>query len=97
MTRRILIINGHPDCRPERLCTALANSYAAGAESAGHEVQRLDLAAVSFPLLNRAEDFMTPPDQPDIARAQALCTWAQDQAGAPEVARRRRHRSGEAS
>ncbi|HWA88773.1 MAG TPA: NAD(P)H-dependent oxidoreductase [Rhizomicrobium sp.] len=77
MTSRVLIVNGHPDGRPERFCTALADSYAAGAASAGHEVQRLDIARVQFAWLSKAEDFMTPPDQADIGRAQALFKWAQ--------------------
>jgi hypothetical protein len=30
-TRRILIINGHPDAAPARLCAAMAEAYARAA------------------------------------------------------------------
>jgi putative NADPH-quinone reductase len=57
MPRRILIIVGHPDPDPKRLCRALADSYADGARSAGHQVQRIDLAELDFPLLRTMDEF----------------------------------------
>ena len=42
----ILVINGHPDPSPERLAAALAKAYAEGAETAGHQVRRIDIGAV---------------------------------------------------
>jgi putative NADPH-quinone reductase len=57
MSRRVAIIVGHPDNSPERLCRALADAYAKGAEEAGHTVTRIDLAALDFALLRTAEDF----------------------------------------
>lgn len=76
MARRILIVNGHPDPRPERLCAALAEAYAKGAASAGHEVRRIDVGALEFPLIRSAQDFAerSPPDV--IRKAQADVTWA---------------------
>ncbi|HYQ99048.1 MAG TPA: hypothetical protein VET86_03330 [Casimicrobiaceae bacterium] len=38
MGKRILILPGHPDPRPERLCRALAEACHAGATDAGHGV-----------------------------------------------------------
>src|SRR5262249_6217061 len=70
MPRRILVINGHPDSRPERFCTALASAYSGAALKAGHEVRRIDIATLSFPLLARNEDFAHVSDNPDILRAQ---------------------------
>lgn len=61
MQRRILIILGHPDGRPERLCRALADAYAEGARSAGHEVRLIDVATLDFPLLRSMEDFAERP------------------------------------
>ena len=61
MQRRILIILGHPDGRPERLCRALADAYAEGARSAGHEVRLIDVATLGFPLLRSMEDFAERP------------------------------------
>ncbi len=58
MTRRIVIIQGHPDPDPSRYCRALADAYAQGAKAAGHEVTMIDLAALDFPLLRKQEDFL---------------------------------------
>jgi putative NADPH-quinone reductase len=56
MPKHIAIIDGHPDPSPERFCHALAVAYARGAERAGHQVQRIVLAEIDFPLLrSRAE------------------------------------------
>lgn len=57
MPSRIVIIEGHPDPRPERLCHALAEAYAAGAAEAGHEVSRIKIAALDFPLLRSKDEF----------------------------------------
>jgi len=77
MKKRILIVNGHPDSRPERLCSALADAYADGAQKAGHEVRRIDVARLCFPWLRCAESFLAPPEAPDIVRAQDDFFWAQ--------------------
>lgn len=72
MTRRILVVVGHPDGNPERLCRALADSYAEGARSAGHEVHRIDVARLDFPLLRSMEEFehgTIPPCLTDAAGA----------------------------
>jgi putative NADPH-quinone reductase len=55
--RRILIIQGHPDPIATRLCSALAEAYAAGAVEAGHQVARLSVAELDLPLLRRPEEF----------------------------------------
>jgi putative NADPH-quinone reductase len=57
MPRRILVILGHPDSRPERLCRALADAYTEGARSAGHEVRLIDVATLDFPILRTMDDF----------------------------------------
>lgn len=54
---RILIIQGHPDPSPERLCRALAGAYAEGARAAGHEVETVDLAALDIPMLRTQVEF----------------------------------------
>lgn len=38
MSRRILVIVGHPDLDPKRLCRAFADAYAVAAEEASHAV-----------------------------------------------------------
>lgn len=57
MNQRILIIQGHPDCRARHLCHALAQAYADGARGAGHTVETIEPAAIDFPLLRSADDW----------------------------------------
>lgn len=74
MARRILIIIGHPDPAPARLCRALAASYAEGARAAGHQVETVDIATLDFPLLRTMEAFgkePVPATLEDAARAVA--------------------------
>ncbi len=49
MSRNILVINGHPDPRPERFCAALCDAYAAGAAARGCATRRLDVGALHIP------------------------------------------------
>lgn len=41
--KRLLAVNGHPDPRPERFCSALCDAYLQGAQSAGWETRRIDI------------------------------------------------------
>ena len=77
MAKRILIIDGHPDPEPQRLCHGLANAYASGAVDAGHEVRRLELHSLDFPLLRSEADFETGKPPAPIATAQADISWAE--------------------
>jgi len=54
---KIVIILGHPDPSPDRLCRALANAYADGARAGDHTVTMIDLAAVDVPMLHSAADW----------------------------------------
>lgn len=76
MPRRILILDGHPDPRPERLGHALTNAYAEGALAAGHAVRRIALAGLNLPLITSAEAF-TGPAPPAALQVQADIAWAQ--------------------
>ena len=67
---RILIIDGHPDPDPARYLHALAETYAKGAAAAGHEVERLRVADMDFPLLRSETQWKESPVPPDIAAAQ---------------------------
>lgn len=48
MSNLVLIVNGHPDPRPERFCAALCDAYATGAEASGAGIARLDVGALDF-------------------------------------------------
>lgn len=43
---RLLVVNGHPDPRPERFCAALSQAYLAGAIASGRGVDSVALGAV---------------------------------------------------
>lgn len=75
MSRRITIIEGHPDPRREHFGYALADAYAEGARQGGHGVRRLTPARLEFPLLRTQEEFEQPPP-PAIAAAQEDIRWA---------------------
>lgn len=77
MPSRILVIQGHPDPDPGRFCRALAAAYAEGAEQAGHEVKRLDVANLDFPLLRTKEDFESCAPPQAIRQAQEAIAWAE--------------------
>ncbi|MBZ9717906.1 MULTISPECIES: NAD(P)H-dependent oxidoreductase [unclassified Mesorhizobium] len=76
MSRRILIVVGHPDPSPDRLCRSLANAYGEGAEKTGHAVRRVDLAALDFPMLRTMQEFEhgTVPDE--LKDAVEAVVWA---------------------
>jgi Putative NADPH-quinone reductase (modulator of drug activity B) len=71
---RILLIDGHPDPAPRRLCHALADAYLEGARAAGHTVTRIDLAGLDVPLLRSQEAFTGGAVPPELTgAAEALC------------------------
>lgn len=74
--RRILIINGHPDAAPTRLCAALAEAYARGALACGHEVRRVCLGSLDVPLLASQAEFDTAPPAHIVGIQSDLC-WAE--------------------
>lgn len=70
MAKQIVIIQGHPDPEGEHFCHALAESYAAGARSAGHAVTTLPVAELQFPLLRSKLDWDEGTLPPGLRKAQ---------------------------
>jgi putative NADPH-quinone reductase len=70
MSKRIAIIQGHPDPKGGHLGHALAEAYAAGATQAGHEVSTIAVAALDFPLLRSQQEFETGAPAESIREAQ---------------------------
>ncbi len=66
MQRRIVVVVGHPDPDPKRLCRALASSYAEGARAAGHDVHEIDIAKLDFPFLQSMEEYRHGIIAPDL-------------------------------
>jgi len=76
MTRKILVINGHPDPSPKRFAAALAGAYVLGASAAGHQIRRLDVGALSYPMIRSQAEFQDEPALPVIREAQDAIAWA---------------------
>lgn len=73
----IAIVQGHPDSGVAHYGHALAEAYAAGAAAGGHEVRRIDVAALGIPPLHsKAEWDQAPPGEGPIREAQDLLAWA---------------------
>ena len=77
MTRRILILQGHPDAAHPHFCHVLAEAYAAGAEAAGHELRRLDIGSLDFPLLRSKAEWDEGALPTGLAGAQADIAWCE--------------------
>jgi len=77
MSKKILIIDGHPDPDRGRFIHALADAYGNGARDSGHEVRRLDIATIDIPILRSRTDWTDGAVPPDIAAAQEAILWAE--------------------
>ena len=76
MSRRILIILGHPDPRPERLCRALAEAYHAGANESAFEVAVIDVARLDFSSLKSSLEWEAPIPE-SLRVPQEAIAWAE--------------------
>jgi putative NADPH-quinone reductase len=74
---RILVLLGHPDTKDAHLCNALADAYTVGAEERGHQVRRIDLSRLTFPLLRSHKEWFGDDCCADIEAAQEHLRWAE--------------------
>ncbi len=77
MTKRIAIIQGHPDPGGHHLLSAMADAYAEGAVSAGLEVRRIEVAKLDFPLLRTQAEFESGELPPALTQAREDMRWAE--------------------
>ncbi|MDP3669717.1 MAG: NAD(P)H-dependent oxidoreductase [Telluria sp.] len=77
MAKRILLIQGHPDRSEPHLCHALADAYASGARQGGHELRRIEVGQLDFPLLRSQHEWEKGPLPSTLAQAQQDILWAQ--------------------
>jgi putative NADPH-quinone reductase len=75
--RRLLLIDGHPDPDSIHLTQALVDAYASGACEGDHEVRRVRVAKLDFPLLRSQREWQHEPLPPSLEQAQADIAWAQ--------------------
>ncbi|KPQ09539.1 MAG: putative NADPH-quinone reductase (modulator of drug activity B) [Saliniramus fredricksonii] len=72
MTKRIAIMQGHPDPQGGHFCHALAESYRAGASAAGHVANIIDTAAMDLPHIRNQAQWKAPPTDEAVLRMQAI-------------------------
>lgn len=75
--KRLLLIQGHPDPAGGHFCHALAQSYADAAAAAGHQVRRVELAQLDFPLLRSQAEWEHGELPPVLLQAQQDIAWCQ--------------------
>jgi putative NADPH-quinone reductase len=76
VSKHILIVDGHPDAKPEHYVHALSTAYRDGARSGGHQVRGIVVSELWFPLLRTSEDFKTGMPTETIRKAQEWLAWA---------------------
>lgn len=74
---KVLVIQGHPDPAAGHFDHALADAYAEGAAAAGHEVRRIDVAALDFGFVRSKDDWGEGEVAADIRAAQGDIEWAE--------------------
>jgi putative NADPH-quinone reductase len=72
MSKRITIIQGHPDPARGHLCHALADAYRAGAEQGDFEVRTIEVAQLGFPWIQSRADFESGERPRPIVEAQSV-------------------------
>jgi putative NADPH-quinone reductase len=77
MGRRIAIIQGHPSKSGDHYCHAIADAYAEAARNAGHNLRRIEVAQLNFPVLRDAEEFKNGVPPEDIVKSQDAIGWAE--------------------
>jgi putative NADPH-quinone reductase len=76
MSQRILVVQGHPDPAGGHFLQALDAAYTAGAQAAGHEVRRVDVARLEFPMLRSAHDWNHGSVPATLEESQRCIVWA---------------------
>ncbi|WP_338280851.1 NAD(P)H-dependent oxidoreductase [Sinorhizobium sp. KGO-5] len=77
MTRHIAIVQGHPNPARHHLLHAMADAYAEAATAAGHEVRRIEVTKLEFPLLRTQEDFETGTLPTSLEQSREDMRWAE--------------------
>jgi putative NADPH-quinone reductase len=77
MTKRIAVIQGHPDAAGHHLLNAMADAYAEAATQAGHQVRRIEVANLDFSLLRTQLDFETGELPSTLVQPRDDMRWAE--------------------
>jgi putative NADPH-quinone reductase len=76
-SRKILLIQGHPDHRGDRFGHALEQAYSEGAAAGGHNVRVVRVADIEFPLLRSQDEWQNGELPQSLKDAQEAIAWAQ--------------------
>jgi putative NADPH-quinone reductase len=76
MAKHITIIQGHPDSDSRHFGHALADEYANGARDSRHEVRKVEVAQLAFPLLRTKQDFEKGTPPANLKEAVEAIKWA---------------------
>jgi putative NADPH-quinone reductase len=76
MSKRVLIIDGHPDAQAEHYLHALSTAYRDGALAGGHTVRSIIVSELPFPLLRTKADFESGSPTASIRDCQEALSWA---------------------
>jgi putative NADPH-quinone reductase len=74
---RVLLIQGHPDTGAAHLCRALEQAYADGVRDGGHELRRIDVGLLDFPLLRSQDEWEHGLLPPSLHQARDDIFWAE--------------------
>lgn len=77
MSKRVLIVQGHPDASAPHFGHALAAAYADAARAAGHTVQTIEVAKIDFPLLRSKAEWDSALVPASLLPAQEAIAWAE--------------------
>lgn len=77
MTKRVVVIQGHPDPAGNHLLNLMADAYVESATTAGHSVRRIEVAKLEFPLLRTQVDFETGALPSTLAQSRDDMRWAE--------------------
>lgn len=77
MGKHILLIQGHPDAGQRHLCHGLEEAYAQGATAADHDLKRINVATLDFPLLRSQHEWEKGILPPALDEAQKAIAWCE--------------------
>ena len=77
VSRRIVVLQGHPDPAGGHFGHALADAYERGAREAGHEVRVIDVAGLELPPLRNVGEWEAGTVPPAASQAQRDLAWAE--------------------
>ena len=77
MSKRVLIIDGHPDAQAEHYLHALSTAYRDGAVAGGHTVRSIIVSELPFTLLRTKDDFESGSPAASIRECQEALSWAE--------------------